>query len=462
MTTSPSITLYSVVGKDIWHQDVMRNLSMGERDALMHLWTGPAADQLGIYTATVEELAASRNVAPHEQREHMRGLAEKGLIAYDRAHVVVVYPMIEDMRPGNLEKLRSLLRRWYSLPLSPAAEQGRQFIRRVYNTCCSSGDKRRAVEDVLSDEAVAAANHGPRRLCTGQLDLEEPVPTTEASADALTDRAGHAHASSAALSESRWSPLDIPIAESGEACAPDEHSRDAGPSHCERTAVRECGTSAATMAAADEMVQGIDGQPCESGAGRIEVLNGGEEVYRRTGDPSDGYSTDPVKMYRGGVLRGAAAARFRCFWAHFQKKESRAKAAYRWSELERDHGPEGVDAVSMQRVVAAAQTEAQRREMRAERGLTPKWPDGWLHERRCFDEALVDGSALVEERRILAAHHARVERGERAQAARSGSRTERHSSDVRAHNDAIRAEIARRQGGVTYEHPTTSAGGRDG
>ena len=83
-------------------------------------------------------------------------------------------------------------------------------------------------------------------------------------------------------------------------------------------------------------------------------------------------------------ISGKRARAFEAFWAAFDHKVGRAQAIDAWAQI-----PRLTDAL-MEKILAAARHYAQvERPAILARGGTPKWPQGWINDRRWEDECQV-------------------------------------------------------------------------
>jgi hypothetical protein len=107
-----------------------------------------------------------------------------------------------------------------------------------------------------------------------------------------------------------------------------------------------------------------------------EGITKGEEKETKEGKKKkDGYRTR-----NGKILSGEKLEDFNTFWSAYGFPKGKAGAADSWLNL-KDYSPELVEAI-----IAGAKRECSRRQDLIDRGLTPKFAQGWLTDRRWEDE----------------------------------------------------------------------------
>jgi hypothetical protein len=120
-----------------------------------------------------------------------------------------------------------------------------------------------------------------------------------------------------------------------------------------------------------------------------EEENTKEKTYSASGDaalpqnPKSPEEKPPEKSYttkKGKKLAGKRLEAFEQFWDAFAHKVGRAEAAEEWLKV--PHADNG----TLEKILAAAKREAEKRPSLIERGLTPKMAQGWLSGRRWEDE----------------------------------------------------------------------------
>ena len=98
-------------------------------------------------------------------------------------------------------------------------------------------------------------------------------------------------------------------------------------------------------------------------------------------------SNGEEKTYKTGsrrILKGKKLRWFNEFWDAFDLKSGKAEAADSWIDIE------GLDESLAKTIVEAAKRECGARKNLA-KGLTPKWPQGWLSKKRWEDEQTEHG-----------------------------------------------------------------------
>jgi len=111
-------------------------------------------------------------------------------------------------------------------------------------------------------------------------------------------------------------------------------------------------------------------------------------TYCRSGDrphAPEGGALPPVgdRVFltkKGRSLKGMRLAWFEAFWTAFDYKHGKAAAADAWLDIRE------LNNAICQQIVLAAKRAAEARPAQERAGLTPKWPQGWITERRWEDE----------------------------------------------------------------------------
>jgi hypothetical protein len=102
-----------------------------------------------------------------------------------------------------------------------------------------------------------------------------------------------------------------------------------------------------------------------------------------TQNPEITHEEPTPKVYttkKGKKLTGKRLEAFEQFWDAFAHKVGRAEAAEEWLKV--PHADNG----TLEKILAAAKREAEKRSSLIEKGLTPKMAQGWLSGRRWEDE----------------------------------------------------------------------------
>lgn len=145
-------------------------------------------------------------------------------------------------------------------------------------------------------------------------------------------------------------------------------------------------------------------------------------TYCRSGDrphAPEGVPPSPVEgevlvTKKGRKLSGLRLAWFKVFWEAFDYKRGRSAAADAWLDVKQ------MNNAICQQIVLAAKRAAEARPAQERAGLTPKWAQGWITERRWEDEHGPATPPAAEARPQNEAYTAMLDRM-RARNAQSGS-----------------------------------------